>query len=152
VDVSSVSAISLNIPRRSSAGAQDAAQATAPLSGVATSQTPQVANQNTNSSGFTAANSTTPGSGNRDQPALDATPTDKLSQALNQANNAFKLRGQNLFASFEKDKITGINMVKIVDRKTNETISQMPPKEMVAFAQFLEQTHGTRGQLLNAVA
>ena len=78
----------------------------------------------------------------------DAPSSGHLEQAVKQVNDSFTQRGQNLYASFEKDKITGINIVKIVDRKTNETISQMPPKEMVEFAQAIELTHGWRGQLI----
>lgn len=71
-----------------------------------------------------------------------------LAQAIKQVNGSFAQRGQNLYASFEKDKITGINMVKIVDKKTNETISQMPPKELVEFARIIELPQGWRGQLI----
>ena len=79
----------------------------------------------------------------------DAPSSDHLAQAVKQVNDSFTQRGQNLYASFEKDKITGINIVKIVDKKTNETISQMPPKEMVEFAQMIELPQGARGQLLH---
>ena len=72
----------------------------------------------------------------------DALTLQAASQAIKQANDSFQQKGQNLYATFEKDKATGISVVKIVDKKTNETISQLPVKEMVAFANFLEHPHG----------
>ena len=82
----------------------------------------------------------------------EAPSTDSLAQAVKQINDSFSQRGQNLYASFEKDKITGINVVKIVDKKTNEIISQMPPKELVKLAQFIEYSQGARGQLIHDMA
>ena len=79
----------------------------------------------------------------------EAPSADRLAQAVKQVNDSFSQRGQNLYVSFEKDKITGINVVKIVDKKTNETISQMPPKELVKFAQVVELPQGGRGQLIH---
>lgn len=75
-------------------------------------------------------------------------PSNQLAQAIKQVNDAFNQRGQNLYASFEKDKITGIQIVKIVEKKTNEVISQMPPKEVVAFAKSVDAAHGWRGRLV----
>lgn len=72
----------------------------------------------------------------------------QLAQAIKQVNDAFSQKGQNLYASFEEDKITGIQVVKIVEKKTNEIIRQMPPKEIVAFAQSLEVEQGWRGRLI----
>lgn len=72
----------------------------------------------------------------------------QLAQAIKQVNDAFSQKGQNLYASFEEDKITGIQVVKIVEKKTNEIIRQMPPKEIVAFAQSLEVEQGWRGWLI----
>ena len=77
---------------------------------------------------------------------------ENIAKAVKQANESFAQRGQNLYASFEKDKATGINVVKIVDKRTNETVSQMPIKEMVAFAEFLEHPQGVRGGLINTTA
>lgn len=85
--------------------------------------------------------------------AADAGPSAKnLDQAVNRVNDFFAQQGQNLFASFEKDKATGIDVVKIVDRKTNETVTQVPIKEMLAFAQSLEQQQTGQGALLKVVA
>ncbi len=82
------------------------------------------------------------------QETREAISANQLDQAIRQVNNAFNQKGQNLYASFEKDKITGINVVKIVEKKTNEIIRQMPPKEIVALAQSLAVPHGWRGQLI----
>ena len=73
---------------------------------------------------------------------------DQLAQAIKQVNDAFIQKRQNLYASFEKDKITGIHVVKIVEKKTNEVIRQMPPKEIVAFAQSIDAAQEWRGRLL----
>jgi flagellar protein FlaG len=77
---------------------------------------------------------------------------DNLNKAVKQINESFTQKGQSLYASFEKDVSSGIDIVKIVDKKTNELIRQMPPKEIVALAQFLAQSEGTRGKFINATA
>ena len=82
----------------------------------------------------------------------EAPSADRLAQAVKQVNDSFNQKGHNLYASFEKDKLTGINVVKIVDKKTNETISQMPPKEIVKLAQLIEYSQGIRGQLIHDIA
>jgi len=82
----------------------------------------------------------------------DASSASKLDQAVKQVNESFQQKGQNLYAAFEKDKTTGINIVKIVDKRTNETISQMPSEEIVKLAQFLENPQGMGGKLLDTIA
>lgn len=81
--------------------------------------------------------------------APNTQPADLLAQAVKQVNETFSQKGQSLYASFEKDKDTGISVVKIVDKKTNETISQLPPKQMVAFAQSMEASQAMHGKLLH---
>lgn len=81
-----------------------------------------------------------------------APSAEKLAGAVNQINDSFARKGLNLYASFEKDKATGISVVKIVDKKTNETVNQMPIKEILAFAQSLTQQQGVHGKLLNTSA
>ena len=78
--------------------------------------------------------------------AKEIPSSSKVSQAVRQVNDAFSQKGLNLYASFEKDKISGVDIVKIKDKKSNEVIRQLPPKEMVAFAQSLELPEGWRGQ------
>ena len=126
MDISSVSAPPVNIPSQPSAASPGPVQTTASAPGAA------------------PANSAA-GTG-------DAASSDSLAQAVKQVNDSFTQMGQNLYASFERDKATGINVVKIVDQKTNETISQLPIKEMVAFAQALEHPQGMRGKLIHTTA
>lgn len=84
-------------------------------------------------------------------PSKASPSPEKIARAVNQVNDTFKQRGQSLYASFEKDRSTGIDVVKIVDQKTHETITQLPIKAVIAFAQSLEQ-QGSRGKLVNATA
>jgi uncharacterized FlaG/YvyC family protein len=72
--------------------------------------------------------------------------TNQVAQAVKQVNDAFTQKGLNLYASFEKDKITGIEVVKIKEKKSNEVIRQFPPQETLAFAQSLDLPEGWRGQ------
>jgi uncharacterized FlaG/YvyC family protein len=69
-------------------------------------------------------------------------------KAVRQVNDAFTKKQQNLFAAIEKDQITGIAVFKIMDKKTNEVVRQLPVKEIVSFAQSLEVPQGWRGQLI----
>jgi uncharacterized FlaG/YvyC family protein len=75
---------------------------------------------------------------------------DQLSQAINKANDAFAQRNQNLYASIETDKTTGIGVVKIIDKDSLETINQYPSKAIVEIAQSLQTS--SVGQLINAKA
>ena len=72
--------------------------------------------------------------------------SNQVAQAVRQVNDAFTQKGLNLYASFEKDKISGVDIVKIMEKKSNEVIRQMPPQEAVAFAQSLVLPEGWRGQ------
>ena len=83
--------------------------------------------------------------------ALHPVSSDHLAQAVKQVNDAFSQRGQDLYASFETDKATGIDVVKIVDKTTKETINQMPPREIIAFAQSLDAQFRA-GQLIHNIA
>jgi len=76
----------------------------------------------------------------------------QLAQAISHVNDTFTQRAQNLYATFGKDASTGISVVKIVDKNTKEIISQIPSKQMLAFAQFLDQSQGKGGQLLDVKA
>lgn len=78
----------------------------------------------------------------------DISPTDPLAQAVEQVNNIFSKKGKDLYAAFEKDKLTGIDVVKIVDYKTNETVGQLPIKEMIKLAQLMEYQQGIKGHLV----
>lgn len=75
-----------------------------------------------------------------------------VAQAVKQVNDAFNQRGQDLYASIERDKDTGIHVVKVLDKKTNEIISQFPSKEIIAIAESIDSAQEDRGQLLNVKA
>lgn len=70
----------------------------------------------------------------------------QIEHAISQVNDAFTQKGLNLYASFEKDKITGIQIIQFKDKNTEEVIHQIPSKEMLAFAQSLDLPQGWRGQ------
>lgn len=137
MDISSVSAPSTPVPSRPNSGASGLAQATSVASAPASAKE--------------AGSPTSPPSNALAETRGTPSP-DRLAQAVKQANESFKQSGQNLYASFEKDKVTGADVVKIVDKKTNETIRQLPSKEMVAFAQLLENPQGMRGKLIHTTA
>lgn len=102
----------------------------------------------------------------QDVPAVSAVPTspsvanpvssgtekvaspDAIAKGLKQLNDSFSQSGVNLSASYEKDRITGIEVVQIKDKNTNEVIRQIPSKEMLAIAQSIELPQGWRGQLI----
>jgi uncharacterized FlaG/YvyC family protein len=62
------------------------------------------------------------------------------------------MRGQNLYASIEKDKETGINVVKLLDKNTKEIVRQYPAKEIIAIAAAIAQYQESKGQLLDISA
>lgn len=84
--------------------------------------------------------------------SAQAPSPEHVAQAVQQVNEAFNQRGQDLYASLERDKDTGINVVKVLDKKTNEIISQFPSKEIIAIAQSIDSAQEDRGQLLNVKA
>jgi flagellar protein FlaG len=76
----------------------------------------------------------------------------QVSQAVKQVNEAFAVRGQNLYASIEKDKETGINVVKLLDKNTKEIVRQYPAKEIIAIAAAITHYQESKGQLLDISA
>jgi flagellar protein FlaG len=76
---------------------------------------------------------------------------ERVAQAVKQVNEAFTQKGQNLYAAIERDKATGINVVKVLDKNTREVISQFPSKAIVAMAEAL-QSQGSKGQLIHVSA
>lgn len=89
----------------------------------------------------TAANSTQPDAGKTASP-------DAIAKGLQQLNDAFSQNGVSLYASYEKDKITGIEVVQFKDKNTNEVIRQIPSKGMLAIAQSIDLPQGWIGQLI----
>jgi flagellar protein FlaG len=85
--------------------------------------------------------------------AVSKNPTSaQVSQAVKQVNDAFTMRGQNLYASIEKDKETGINVVKLLDKNTKEIVRQYPSKEIIAISAAIAQYQESKGQLLDISA
>lgn len=80
--------------------------------------------------------------------SAQAPSPDRVAQAVNQINDAFAQRNQNLYAAIEKDKATGIDVVKIVDKESKETVSQFPSKAILGIAEAIQNPSGAGGQLL----
>jgi len=60
----------------------------------------------------------------------------QITQAVNQINSAFTQGGQNVYASFEYDKAAGREVIQFKDPNTQEVISQVPPKAILAIAEL----------------
>jgi flagellar protein FlaG len=90
-------------------------------------------------------------SSHEDSALKNPTPA-QVANAVKQVNDAFVQKGQNLYASIEKDKETGINVVKLLDKNTKEVVRQYPSKEMVAIAAAITQYQESKGQLLDVSA
>ena len=78
--------------------------------------------------------------------------SERVEQAVKQVNDAFTQKGQNLYASIERDKATGIPVVKVLDKNTDEVISQFPSKEIIAIAEAISQSQEEKGQLIHVSA
>ena len=76
----------------------------------------------------------------------------QISQAVKQMNETFAQKGQNLYASIEKDKETGINVVKLLDKNTKEVVRQYPSKEIIAISASIIEYQKSKGQLLDISA
>ena len=77
---------------------------------------------------------------------------EQIAQAVKQVNAAFTQKEQNLYASIERDKATGIDVVKFQDANTKEVISQYPSKAIIAIAEALGQSQEAKGRLINISA
>lgn len=75
-----------------------------------------------------------------------------LNQAVEQINEAFAQKEQHLHAQIERDEATGISVVKVLDKKTDEVISQFPSKEILAIASSIRQYQEDKGYLLDVNA
>ena len=75
--------------------------------------------------------------------------TKHAAQAVDQVNSAFSQRGQDLSASLVRDKATGITVVQVTEKSTNQVISQFPSKAIVALAEALVQSHSAKGNMVN---
>lgn len=77
---------------------------------------------------------------------------ERIAQAVKQVNDDFIQKGRNLYASYERDKTTGINVVKVLDKNTREVISQFPSKEIIAIAESIDLNKEGKGQLVHISA
>ncbi len=84
----------------------------------------------------TAATDKTATANNAKQP----TPLQQVKDAADKANHAISALKSNL--QFTVDKDSGINVVKIVDTETKQTIRQIPSEEMISIARRLEEIKG----------
>ena len=76
----------------------------------------------------------------------------QITQAVKQINDAFTQGGQNIFASFEFNKATGMEVIKFTDPNTNSIIGQVPSKAVLGIAQALQQSLSSKGLLINIQA
>ena len=77
---------------------------------------------------------------------------EQVTQAVKQVNEAFTQNGQNIYAAIEKDKTTGINVVKVLDKNTREVISQFPSKAIIGLAEAISQSLAKKGYMLHTSA
>lgn len=76
------------------------------------------------------------------EPKISLTPSpDEVKDAVDQANKKLASTSSSQF-QFSIDKETGIDVIKLVDQQTGQTIQQFPSKEMLAIARALDQTEG----------
>jgi len=124
---------------------------------IASTTSPSMAFQNNQQVAYsapsTSATNSRPTSKQSTSDATPVKPQDQQSQqsteqAVQEVNKAFMEKQQQLFASIEKDTLTGISVFKIMDKSTNEVVRQLPVKEAVSFAQSLVVPQGWRGQLI----
>ncbi len=78
--------------------------------------------------------------------------SNQLAKAVKQMNDTFSQRSQNVFATIGIDKATGVEVVKIVDRDTNETVVQYPSKAALAAADAIQHPQKSGGQFINTNA
>lgn len=67
-------------------------------------------------------------------------PQEQVKEAADKANHAISALKSNL--QFTVDKDSGVNVVKIVDTETKQTIRQIPSEEMISIARRLEEIKG----------
>jgi uncharacterized FlaG/YvyC family protein len=84
--------------------------------------------------------------------STQAASKESVAKAVEQVNETFTQKGQDLFASIEKDKATGINVVKVTDRNTKELVSQFPEKIVIAMAAAIGESLDSKGQLIDVQA
>lgn len=83
-----------------------------------------------------------------EQAATTAPSRQQLQRAVDTANNAPKFASYSL--SFSMNDKTDQVVIKLVDKESGEVIRQIPPKEMLAIAESIEQAQ--KGLLLSQEA
>ena len=81
-----------------------------------------------------------------------ASSPERVAQAMQQVNDAFAQKGQDLYAAIERDKASGITVVKVFDKNTKEEVSQFPSKAMIAIADAISQSNEGKVQLMHVSA
>jgi uncharacterized FlaG/YvyC family protein len=74
---------------------------------------------------------------------------DEVDRALQQVNDAFSLQNQTLIATVERDKETGIDVFKVMDKLTKEVVLQLPPKAIVEMAKAMDEAAADKVQLIS---
>lgn len=76
------------------------------------------------------------------RPADSAVSQEQVKNAVAKVNEVVQnmTNGSNL--EFTVDKETNINVIKVVDKETNETIRQFPSEEILAIAKALDKLQG----------
>ncbi|MDX8399389.1 MAG: flagellar protein FlaG [Gallionellaceae bacterium] len=77
---------------------------------------------------------------------------EQVDRAIDQVNEAFQQKGQNLRALIDRDEGTGVSVVKVMDKETDEVVSQFPSKEILAIAESIRQFQEGKGYLVNTNA
>ncbi len=84
-------------------------------------------------------------------PAAMPSPA-QIGQALSQVNDSFGKKGQELVAFVERDEETGIDVIKVVEKGTEEVIRQFPSEEIIQIARTIDQTGEGQLSLLRVSA
>ncbi|HYW48833.1 MAG TPA: flagellar protein FlaG [Bryobacteraceae bacterium] len=74
-------------------------------------------------------------------PAEQAAENREVVQAV-RAVNGTEMFGQDNVLTFQKDALTNRMVVKVVNRKTNEVVSQVPAEYVLLLAEDLKQKGG----------
>ncbi|WP_457624483.1 flagellar protein FlaG [Persephonella sp.] len=74
------------------------------------------------------------------QEQQQAVPQEVLKEAINNLNKKLEMLNSQL--KVETDEDTGMRVIKIVDKETNEVIRQIPPEVMLKIAKYLDEVAG----------
>ncbi|WP_457642742.1 flagellar protein FlaG [Persephonella sp.] len=76
----------------------------------------------------------------KDKQQQQQIPEDVLKTAIENLNKKFEMLNSQL--KVETDEDTGMRVIKIVDKETNEVIRQIPPEVMLKIAKYLDEVAG----------